>query len=89
MSKPVDTVRLINRGLDAATRSIDNVSEYIKDLENAMRELERDEGEVKKDTMTKVELSTCSRKVQALKSAINRLETELSDTQIQIDKVRF
>jgi len=89
MATPANTVQQINRSLDQATRSIDQVSGFIKQLEQAMQALERDKGEVKKDVMAKVELSTCASKVQSLKSAISRLEMELSDTQTKINKVTW
>ena len=87
--KPVDVLRRFNTNLDKATNILNQMSRFIKQLENTLHVLEEHKDALKKNATVQTELSKCDEKIMRLKSAINKLEDELSDTQVKVDRVQI
>ena len=87
--KPIDVLRRFNANLDKATDILNGMSRFIQQLESTLHVLEEHKDALKKDAAVQAQLSSCDEKILSLKSAINRLEEELSDTQVKIDRVQI
>ena len=87
--KPVDVLRRFNTNLDKATNILNEMSEFIKQLEKTLHVMEKHKAALKQDKVAQKELSQCDGKILKLKNALSTLEEELADTQAKIDRVQI
>ena len=86
---PVEALQKFNSNLDKATDRLDEMSQFIRQLEDALQVLEERKDSLKKDKVLQSELAKCDKKIMNLKGAITGLVDELGDTQAKIDRARI
>ncbi|MBN1430239.1 MAG: hypothetical protein JXB07_17855 [Anaerolineae bacterium] len=87
--QPVEVLQRFNTNLDKATNILNEISRFIKQLEDTLHMLETQKDAIRQDKALQTELSKCDTKIIGLKNAINNLVDELADTQAKIDRAQI